>query len=120
VKVWQKIIILSVLPYFFIGCHDRCELWKELTEKYNKKIYLNGKVASIDTAQDRVRSLIIKMEDGTQYHPYFQGLLEIVEVGDSLIKDSGSFKHIVIHPSIHITDTVYPCCDRQRLFEKNH
>ena len=97
--------------FFSKACEDRCIAYEKFENNIDKRVYLHYRITEKynDTSFEGRGAYEFLMDNGSTYHP-FDGLWDKIQVGDSLFKDTGSLKFIIIHKGDTDTDYIYPEC----------
>ena len=115
----MKYCWLIGLVLFSIRCvYSNCKEEERVASEFDKPIRLSGAVTKKYVVRlDRTRKVIgcFLMEDGFIYYTNVHGIWDYVEVGDSVIKDTGSLKYFIIRNKSHDTDVFYAQCNGSQI-----
>ena len=112
----RTIILLAIafLPVMYLSaCLNKCGHFADKVNKVERPVYLHYRVEAKyrDSSDHGKNAFTYSMSNGLQYQPVEPELWNVVNIGDSLIKDSGSLKYIIKHKEENDTEILYVQCN---------
>jgi hypothetical protein len=98
---------------FLPSCLNRCKEFEKKANRVERPVFLHYRVEAKyhDSTNDGKNAATYAMSGGLQYQPVETELWNVVNVGDSLIKDSGSLKYIIKHKEDNDTEILLVQCN---------
>ncbi len=102
---------------FLFGCLNRCANMEKKVNQVDKPVSLHDRLEAKyhDSTREGKNACTYAMSSGLQYQPAFPELWEVINIGDSIIKDSGSLKYIIKHKEANDTEILYVQCNGRTL-----
>ena len=95
------------------SCINKCGQFEKKADHIEKPVFLHYRVEAKyrDSTDGAKFAFTYAMSNGLQYQPVEPELWNVVNVGDSLIKDSGSLKYIIKHKEENDTEILLVQCN---------
>ena len=111
----SKIIFLIAIGLsiiFLTCCVDHCDYDEGVADKFDKPLYLHDRIEAkyLDSTFGARDHPIILLSNGFRYYPHVRYLWEDVQIGDSIIKDTGSLKIMIKRKGHDDTEYIYAEC----------
>ena len=113
-KTGIVILLIALCTALFLpSCLNRCGALEKKVNHVDRPVTLHDRLEAKyrDSTRGAQNACTFAMSSGLQYQPAFPELWDVVNVGDSIIKDSGSLKYIIKHKEANDTEILWVQCN---------